>query len=181
MIKRLCSAQQAQVKTHNNKTNFKHFKVEDKVMLFTKNFKNARSKKKLFYKFTKSFEMKNIVKSQIYRFYLLDQWRIHFVFYIFLLKSYYINANIVSSAEMIFVNEDKEYETENILKNKKKWEKLYYLVRWKGFSLYENNWIFKHYLTNAQNMFKCYHKRESFIIIMFKTKKLRFRIRKKIF
>ena len=30
---------------------------------------------------------------------------------------------------MILVNEDEEYEIKNILKNKKKWEKLYYLVR----------------------------------------------------
>ena len=42
-------------------------------MLFTKNFKNARFKKKLFYKFTEFFDVKNIVKLQIYRFRLLDQ------------------------------------------------------------------------------------------------------------
>ena len=173
--------QQAQVRMYNNKIKFKHFKVKDKVMLFTKNFKDARSKKKLFYKFKKFFEVKNVVESQTYRLCLLDQWKIYLIFDVFLLKLYYINANIVSSAEMILVNEDEEYEVENILKNKKKWEKLYYLVRWKEFSLYENNWIFKHYLTNAQNMLKRYHKHESFIIIMFKTKKSRFRIRKRNF
>ena len=46
------------------------------------------------------------------------------------LKSYYINAIIVFFAEMTFVNENEKYEIENILKNIKKWEKLYYLVRW---------------------------------------------------
>ena len=179
MIKRFRSAQQAQARAHNNKISFKHFKVKDKVMLFTKNFKNTRSKKKLFYKFTESFEVENVVGSQTYRFCLPDQWKIHFVFHVFLLESYYTNANIVLSAEMILVNEDEKYEVEDILKNKRKWKKLYYLVRWKEFPLCKDSWILKHYLTNAQNMLKRYHKRESFITVMFKTKKSRLRIRKK--
>ena len=181
LIKRLRSAQQAQVRAHNSKISFKHFKVENKVMFFTKNFKNVRSKKKLFYKFTELFEIKDVVELQTYRLCLFNQWRIHFVFHISLLKSYYINVNIVLSAEIILMSEDEKYEVKNILKNKKKWEKLYYLVRWKGFFFCKHNWIFKHYLTNAQNMLKHYHKRESFITMMFKTKKSRLRIRKKDF
>jgi len=35
-------------------------------MLLTKNLLNIRLKKKLFYKFTKLFEVKNIIKRQIY-------------------------------------------------------------------------------------------------------------------
>ena len=108
-------------------------------MFFTKNLKNARFKKKLFYKFTRLFEIKNVVESQTYRLCLLDQWRIHLIFHVFLLKSYYTNANIVSSAEMVLVNEDEEYEIKDILKNKKKWEKLYYLVRWKRFPFCKDN------------------------------------------
>ena len=147
-------------------------------MLFTKNLKNVRSKKKLFYKFTKYFEIENIVESQAYCLCLPDQWRIHFVFHVSFLKSYYTNVNIVLSAEMILVGEDEEYEVKDILKNKKKWEKFYYLVRWKEFFPCEDSWIFKHYLTNAQNMLKRYHKRKSFITVMFKTKKSRLQIRK---
>ena len=178
LIKRLRSAQQAQVRTHNNKISFKHFKVEDKVMLFTKNFKNAKSKKKLFYKFTEFFEIENVVGSQAYRFCLLDQWRIHFVFHVSFFKSYYTNANIVFFAEMILVGEDEEYEVKDILKDKKKWRKFYYFVRWKEFLFCENNWVLKHYLTNAQNMLKRYHKRKSFITVMFKAKKSRLQIQK---
>ena len=181
LIERLRSAQQAQARAHNSKTSLKHFKVENKMMLFTKNLKNVRFKKKLFYKFTRSFEVKNVVELQTYRLCLLDQWKIHSVFHVSLLKSYYTNANIVLSAEMVLVNEDEEYKVKDILKDKKKWGKLYYLVRWKEFLFCENNWIFKHYLTNAQNMLKRYHKRESFITMMSKTKKLKLRIRKKDF
>ena len=74
---------------------------------------------------------------------------------------------------MILMSENEKYEVKDILKNKKKWEKFYYLVRWKRFPLCEDNWILKHYLTNAQNMLKRYHKREFFITVMFKTKKSR--------
>ena len=109
------------------------------MMLFTKNFKNARFKKKLFYKFTKFFDVKNVVKSQTYRLRLFDQWRIHLVFHVILLKSYYINANIVVPSKMILVNENEKYEMKNILKNKKKWKKSYYFVRWKEFLFCENN------------------------------------------
>ena len=80
---------------------------------------------------------------------------------------------------MILMSEDEEYKVEDILKNKKKWEKSYYLVRWKRFPFCEDNWILKHYLTNAQNMLKRYNKRKFFITVMFKTKKSRLRIQKK--
>ena len=120
LIKRFRSAQQTQAKMYNNKINFKYFKIENKIMLFTKNFKNTKFKKKLFYKFTRFFEIKNVVESQIYRLCLLDQWKIHFVFHIFLLESYYTNANIVFFTKIIFISENKEYKIKDILKNKKK-------------------------------------------------------------
>ena len=139
MIKRFRSAQQAQVKMHNNKINFKHFKIKNKIMFFTKNLKNARFKKKLFYKFIKLFDVKNVVKLQTYRLRLFNQWKIYFVFHVFFSNLYYINANIVISSKMILVNENENYKIKNILKNKKKWEKFYYFVRWKEFFLCENN------------------------------------------
>ena len=52
-----------QVKTYNNKINRKQFKVKNKMIFFTKNFKNVKFKKKLFYKFTRLFEIKNVVES----------------------------------------------------------------------------------------------------------------------
>ena len=82
---------------------------------------------------------------------------------------------------MIFVSENEKYEIKDILKNKKKWEKSYYFVRWKEFPFCENSWIFKYYLTNAQNLLKQYYKREFSIIMMFKIKKLKLRIWKKDF
>ena len=149
LIKRLRSVQQAQVKTHNSKINFKHSKIKNKMMLFTKNLKNVKSKKKLFHKFTKLFEIKKVVELQAYRFCLFDQWRIHFGFYVSLLKSYYINVNIVFFTEMILMSENEKYKVKDILKNKNNWRKYYYFVCWKKFLFCKDSWIFKHYLTNA--------------------------------
>ncbi len=58
-------------------------------MLLTKNLSNVRLKKKLFYKFIESFEVKNIIKKQTYCLCLFKKWQIYFVFHILLLKSYY--------------------------------------------------------------------------------------------
>ena len=147
-------------------------------MLFTKNLKNVRLKKKLFYKFISSFKMIDVVKTQTYRLKLLKQWKIHSVFHVSLLKFYHKNSNVVASNEMILVNENEKWKIKNIFKNKRKWRKLYYLVRWKNFSFCENNWIFKHYLTNAQKLLKQYYKRKTSNIVVFKTKKLKLRIDK---
>ena len=42
-------------------------------MFFIKNLKNARFKKKLFYKFTKFFDVENVIELQTYRLRLFDQ------------------------------------------------------------------------------------------------------------
>ena len=104
-----------------------------------------------------------------------------FYFHIFLLKLYHKSLNVVVSNEMIFVNEDEKWKIKNILKNKRKWKKLYYFVRWKNFSFCEDNWIFKHYLTNAQKLSKQYHKRKILNIVIFKIKKLRLKVDKNNF
>ena len=125
--------------------------------------------------------MIDIVDTQTYRLKLSKQWRIHLIFYIFLLKFYYTNSSVVASSEMILINENEKWEVKDILKDKKKWEKFYYFVRWKDFLFCENNWIFKHYLTNAQKLFKQYHKRETSNIVVLKTKKLKLKIDKNDF
>ena len=98
-------------------------------MLFTKNLKNARFKKKLFYKFIDLFEIENVVETQTYRLRFFDKWRIHFVFYVSLLELYYENENIISFSKMILVEENEEWKMKEILNHDKKWEKLYYLIR----------------------------------------------------
>ncbi len=57
-------------------------------MLTTKNLKQKRFNKKMSHKFVKLFKIKNIIKTQIYRFILFIIYRIYNIFYILLLELY---------------------------------------------------------------------------------------------
>ena len=82
MLKRLRKAQEQQTTTHNKHTQPKNFSVEDQVMLFIKNLRDARLKKKLSQKYTEFFAVVNLVESQSYRLRLSLIWCIHFVFHL---------------------------------------------------------------------------------------------------
>ncbi len=58
----------AQTKVRNKKITSRNFKIKNQVIFSIKNPKNARFKKKLFYKFIKLFEIENIVNLQTYYF-----------------------------------------------------------------------------------------------------------------
>ena len=98
-------------------------------MLFTKNLKNAKLKKKLFYKFIDFFEIENVVETQTYRLRFLDKWRIYLVFYVSFLELYYKNENFVFSSKMILIKKNEEWKVKEILNHDKKWEKFYYFIR----------------------------------------------------
>ena len=98
-----------------------------------------------------------------------------------LLELYYENENVAFSSKMILVKNDEEWEVKKILNHDKKWERLYYLIRWKNFSSCENSWIFERNLENAQNMIKQYHKRQRSVVAISKTKKSRLKIKKENF
>ena len=63
--------------------------INNLIILFTKNLKQKRFNKKLFYKFVDFFKIKNKIKFQIYRLTLFNIYRIYNIFYVFLLKQYY--------------------------------------------------------------------------------------------
>ena len=63
--------------------------MNDLIILMIKNLKQKRSSKKLFHKFINLFRIVNKIKTQIYRLLLSIIYRIHNIFYIFLLKFYH--------------------------------------------------------------------------------------------
>jgi len=82
MLERLRKAQEQQAAAHNKHTQLKNFSVEDQVMLFIKNLRDARPKKKLSQKYTEPFAVVNLVEPQSYRLRLSLTWRIHPVFHL---------------------------------------------------------------------------------------------------
>ena len=119
LMRRLKRARRTQTHSHNKKTKFKSFQMRNQIMLFTKNLKNARLKKKLFYKFIDFFEIEDVVDTQTYRLRLLDKWRIHLVFHVSLLELYYENENIALSSKMILVEKNEKWEVKKILNHDK--------------------------------------------------------------
>jgi len=67
MLERLRKAQEQQAAAHNKHTQLKNFSVGDQVMLFIKNLRDARLKKKLSQKYTGFFAVVNLVGPQSYR------------------------------------------------------------------------------------------------------------------
>ncbi len=61
LYKRLQNAQFAQAKACNKKIISRNFKIKNQIILFIKNLKNPKLKKKLFYKFTRLFEIEDII------------------------------------------------------------------------------------------------------------------------
>ncbi len=82
MLERLRKAQEQQAAAHNKHTQLKNFSVEDQVMLFIKNLRDARLKKKLSQKYTEPFAVVDLVGPQSYRLRLSFTWRIHLVFHL---------------------------------------------------------------------------------------------------
>ena len=86
---RLKHAVAQQTKYYNQKHKSMFYLINDLIMLFTKNLKQKRFNKKLFHKFVDFFKVKNKIKFQTYCLTLFNIYRIHNIFYMFLLKRYY--------------------------------------------------------------------------------------------
>jgi len=73
-------------------------------MLLTRNLKQKRFSKKILHKYVKSFRIKNKIKTQIYRFTLLNIYRIYNTFYVLLLKLYLYCVNNKQTKQMLQVS-----------------------------------------------------------------------------
>ena len=64
------------------------FNVDDLVMLSAKNLKQKKSRRKLSNKMIELFCIQELIDKQMYQLDLSIIYRVHFVFHVFLLKSY---------------------------------------------------------------------------------------------
>jgi hypothetical protein len=70
--------------------------------------------------------------------------KVHPVFHVSLLEKYVpntIEGRITPPPLPILVENEEEYEVEEILNSKYKHKKLQYLVHWKGYSIADRSWI----------------------------------------
>ena len=107
-------------------------------MLSTKNLKTTRPYKKLNNKFHGLFMVKRQLGKQAYVLDLPQQYWVHPVFHVSLLKPAPPNMRTIEPLPPVMITEDRdkheEYEVEAILASKFTHRKLKYQVKWKGYS-----------------------------------------------
>jgi len=108
-------------------TEVKSFVVEERVYLRTNNIHVKQRSKKLNNKSIKLFKIKRNIKELSYELDLLKKMRIHPVFHALMLQccNQFIPLQIIET----FVELNKEYQVENILKKRIISEKAHYLIR----------------------------------------------------
>jgi hypothetical protein len=131
--KKLANAQNVQKKHVDRKrTLSSEYRLEDKVWLFIKNIKIERLFKKLDHKWIDSYIIKKILKEAC-QLNLSQLMKIHDTFHTSLLRSAVTNSlieQIQSSSLSVIMNEEEEYEINDILDNRYHYDKLQYRVAW---------------------------------------------------
>ena len=137
-----------QAKYYNKKHRDIEFNVGELVLLSTRNLKMKGIPEKLKKRFVGPFKAEQQIGQQAYKLSLPENWKIHPVFHISLVKQW--NTTSLQEEEEAPADEDLEieepyYEIEKILR----WRKIKrgrrilkeYLVLWKGYPVTEASWI----------------------------------------
>ena len=148
LIKFLKKAQDIQKKNADKlRKQMPDFKVGSKVWLKTSNLVSDRSSKSLDYKYIGPFEILKQVNDLSFKLKLPSRMKIHDEFHVLLLEPYVENQipdRHVPPPPPIIVRENnnshKEYEVEIILDKRKRYNKIEYLIHWKGYGVQDRTW-----------------------------------------
>ena len=133
LVERLRDAVEYQARYYNRSHTPKHYRVDDKVLLSSKNIRLSRSSKKLDYRFLGPFEITEAIGKQAYRLDLLKMLgAIYPVFHVSLLELYHRRAGdvLATPPPAILMDDGKEYEVDAILDDRQRHGKTQYLVKW---------------------------------------------------
>ena len=139
---------QLQAKYYDKRHRDVSYKAGDLVLLSTRNLKLKGVPAKLQKRFVGPFQIIEVIGQQAYRLALPEDWKIHPVFHVSLLKDWKtttVHEDLAVSHDDALEIEEPYWEIEKILrwrKTKRK-NKLIkeYLVLWKGFPVDEASWI----------------------------------------
>ena len=144
----LYHTQELQKQAHNKSVKPRSYTLSDKVWLNSKYIKTKR-KRKLEAKFFGPFQVLYPVDKQAYKLKLLERWRIHDVFHVWLMEQDTTRKKRVDKwVTELETNSSKKYEVEAlqdsaVYKSKSELGQLpglYYLVAWKWYPKEENTW-----------------------------------------
>ena len=140
------------------------YKVGDMVLLSTKDLKwqmVGRRTDKLTERFVGPYRVKGIISSNAIELELLSSIRIHPVINVSRIRRYrdQVKGQKVTPPSLVEIQGEMEYKVEKILSKRKRYGKVEYLVRWKGYMAEEDTWEKEGNLGNAREAVEDY-KRE---------------------
>jgi hypothetical protein len=164
-IRRNMANAQIQQATHYNQKTAPDpgYKAGDQVLLSTQNISLATLKsgsiRKLAPKWIGPFKILQIISPVTFKLNLPPEFKIHPVFHAQLLKPYHQDSsNRESRPSPLIVNNQQEWEVQDILAERKRSGQKQYLVHWKGYTRHEATWEPMENLANATNILRRYIK-----------------------
>jgi predicted metal-dependent hydrolase len=160
--KKLANTQKAQKRYVDQKrTSASEYKFEDVMWLFTKNIKIERSFKKLDYKWIESYKIKKILRDAC-QLNLSQSMKIHNIFHTFLLRQVVTNSlidQVQSSSFSMIVDDEEEYEVNEILNSRYHYDKLQYKVAWIDHSSNRAWYSAENFQNHSKEILDDYHRR----------------------
>ena len=131
-------------------------------MLAARNLRQRRLSRKLSDQYLGLFRIINILGTQAYKLELPENWKIHSVFHVSLLKPYVRKEgeNPLNDNPPELINNVEEWSVEAILDEKGAKGKRYYLVKWEGYSDNFNSWEPSEHLKNAPDLVQSFKERK---------------------
>ena len=149
---------------NRNRSKFESFKTGDKGWLEARNLKHNIIDPKFSPKREGPFLISKVLSPLSYQLKLPTSWKIHPVFHASLLSPYKendVHGPNFPAPPPDLINNEEEYEIEQILKHRGNKKNRSYLIRWKGYSAEEDTWIRESELPHAAETLLAYKKRAS--------------------
>lgn len=123
-----------------------HHEAGEKVWLATKHLPLKTGTRKLAAIWAGPFEVLESIGPVAYRLRLPEDWGVHNVFHVSQLKSV---SGEIEHEQGIEVESGQEFEIERVVDVRESRGKKQYLVKWKGYSDFENMWLDESAMGNA--------------------------------
>ena len=103
--------------------------------------------------------IRDIIGKQVYHLNLPPAMRIHNVFHVSLSEPCDLprDSTALLFPPLIKVDSEEGYEVKEILDSKTYCGKLQYLVKWLGYLVTDNQWVYKDQITGASNLVELFH------------------------